>query len=204
VKAGGDGPDIAIGIELKGWWLLSKEGVPSLRYQVSPEACAPHDLICVVPWYLSNAVSGVAEVIEPWVESALYAAEYRDHWWKVVRRAKNGKTGITYPQDAHPYPSKADQVLARPEDDNGGNFGRLPRATGLMDAFIEASMNHHILGIPVRDWVLFLRRHSDNATPEEVTQALQDELERHLARVGPEAARELMALLRRIGELLAP
>lgn len=40
VRPGDADPDIAIGVELKGWWLLSKEGVPSLRYQVAPAACA--------------------------------------------------------------------------------------------------------------------------------------------------------------------
>lgn len=105
-------PVIALGIELKGWWLLSKEGVPSLRYKVAPAACAPHDLVCVVPWHLSNAVSGVAQVIEPWVESARYAAEYRDHWWSHVRDTKSA-AGVTYPPAAAPYPTKADLVLAR-------------------------------------------------------------------------------------------
>jgi len=197
-------PDIAIGVELKGWWLLSKEGVPSLRYQVAPAACAPHDLICVVPWHLSNAVSGTAEVIEPWVESARYAAEYRDYWWQHVRKSKTGKTKVTYPDSAHPYPNKADLVSACPEEDHGGNFGRLPRATGVMDDFIAQSMRHTILGIPAQDWVAFLKRHSDNATPEELTETLQTELGNHLKNVAPGAAEELIALLTRVGEILAP
>jgi hypothetical protein len=37
--------EIAMGIELKGWYLLSKEGVPSLRFQTTPAACSPFDLI---------------------------------------------------------------------------------------------------------------------------------------------------------------
>lgn len=44
---------------LKGWWMLAKEKVPSLRYQVSPDACTDWDLVCCVPWHLDSAVSGV-------------------------------------------------------------------------------------------------------------------------------------------------
>ncbi|MDR1266199.1 MAG: hypothetical protein LBK42_11745 [Propionibacteriaceae bacterium] len=195
--------DIAIGVELKGWWLLSKEGVPSLRYQVSPAACAPHDLICVVPWHLSNAVSGVAAVIEPWIESAWYAAEYRDYWWQHLRSAK-GKTGLSHPQAAHPYPNKADLVLVRPQEDGGGNFGRLPRAKPLMEAFIARSMRHEILGIPVADWVSFLKLHSDTATPEEIGQALEAQLTEHLGAITPGAAEQLLSLLAQVGRLLSP
>ena len=196
-------PVVALGIELKGWWLLSKEGVPSLRFQVAPNACAPHDLICVVPWHLSNAVAGVAQVIEPWVESARYAAEYRDHWWQHVRRTA-GDAGITYPPNAAPYPNKADLVLAVPSQDGGGNYGRLPRAVGLMDDFIDRSKQHEILGIAVLDWILFLRRHSDTALPGDIQAALQVELTRHLNVVAPEAAEELLNLLNQINDILKP
>jgi hypothetical protein len=40
---------IAMGIELKGWYLLSKEGVGSFRFQVTPAACSIFDLIMIVP-----------------------------------------------------------------------------------------------------------------------------------------------------------
>ncbi|MDO4027094.1 hypothetical protein QKF57_13920 [Clavibacter michiganensis] len=197
-------PDVALGIELKGWWLLSKEGVPSLRYQVAPAACAPHDLICVVPWHLSNAVAGVAQVTEPWVESARYAAEYRDYWWQHVRRTSDADTSVHYPEHARPYPRKAELVLATPAYDGGGNYGRLPRSKPLMDDFIERSKQHEVLGIPVADWILFLRRHSDTATPEDVEDALQAELQRHLKNVTPDTAAELLALLEKVGSLLRP
>jgi len=194
---------IAIGVELKGWWLLSKEGVPSMRYQVAPAACAPHDLICVVPWHLNNAVAGVAAVSEPWIESARYAAEYRDYWWQYVRSAK-GKSGISYPPDAHPYPKKADLVVANPEEDGGGNFGRLPRSKPLMDEFIERSMAQEILGIPVADWVAFLKLHSDTSSPEDISAALETQLESRIGAVAPEAAEKLLSLLEEIGTLLRP
>ncbi|MDR1443066.1 MAG: hypothetical protein LBJ02_11945 [Bifidobacteriaceae bacterium] len=202
-RSGGE-PRIAIGIELKGWYLLAKEGVPSMRYQVAPAACAPHDLICVVPWHLSNAVSGTAEVIEPWVESARYAAEYRDYWWSFIRKAKSHKKGVSYPEAASPYPSKADLVSARPQEDGGGNFGRLPRASGLMDGFIDNSKLHEVLGIPVSDWVAFLQLHSDSATPDEIGLALSAEVARHTAKIAPGAAEEVFLLLQRIARLIDP
>lgn len=164
------GVDIGLGIELKGWFLLAKEGVPSLRYQVAPAACSPWDLVCVVPWYLNNAVAGTAQVTTPWVEQARYAAEWRDHWWQHIRKPKNpaDSTGLTTPIDAAPYPRKADLVSVVPDKDGGDNFGRLPRCRPLMDAFIQDALDHTILGIPARDWQAFLHIHSDNADPKDV------------------------------------
>jgi hypothetical protein len=43
-------PKIVTGIELKGWFVLSKEGEPSFRYKVSPAGCADADLLVVFPW----------------------------------------------------------------------------------------------------------------------------------------------------------
>jgi hypothetical protein len=189
-----DGSDeIAIGIELKGWFLLAKEGVPSLRYQVAPAACAPHDLVCVVPWYLSNAVSGVAQVAEPWVESARFAAEWRDYWWQNVRRVKSGTPlGITYPDAAAPYPGKADLVTAKPDYDGGDNYGRLPRCKPLMDQFIEKASRTPILEIPARDWVLFLRLHTDTANPDDVAERLAAEVARRSKAAAPTVADEIL------------
>ena len=98
---------------LKGWWMLAKEKVPSLRYQVSPDACTDWDLVCCVPWHLDSAVSGVPVVAEPWVESAKYAAEWRDYWWTNIKET-DGSAELEYPADATPYPSKADRVTVHP------------------------------------------------------------------------------------------
>lgn len=162
--------DIKFGIELKGWWLLAKEGVPSMRYQVAPDACEPWDLVCVVPWYLDNAVSGTPAVAEPWIEQARYAAEWRDHWWTYIRTTKDSfeQRQVIRPEKARPYPSKADLVSVTPVKDGGNNFGRLPRAKPLMDAFIIKSLEMPILGIPALHWQRFLYIHSENADPEEI------------------------------------
>lgn len=163
-----NGTDTALGVELKGWFLLAKEGVPSLRYKVAPAACAPWDLVCVVPWYLNNAVAGTAQVTTPWVEQARYAAEWRDHWWEFIRDPKDpaAPRGVQIPPDAAPYPRKADLVSVVPDKDGGDNFGRLPRCRPLMDSFIADALHHDILGIPAGDWKAFLKIHSDNADPE--------------------------------------
>lgn len=164
------GLDVIFGIELKGWFLLAKEGVPSLRFQVSPDACNPWDLVCVVPWYLSNAVAGKPEVGLPWVEQARYAARWRDHWWEYIRGAKSpeDQRGVIAPDSASPYPHKADLVSMKPISDGGGNYGRLPRCKPLMDVFVEEALAHPILGIPALDWQTFLKIHSENADSEEV------------------------------------
>ena len=64
-----------IGIELKGWYLLSKESEPSLRYKASADAVTEWDLICCVPWGLSNVLCGKPVVYEPYVEQAKFASD---------------------------------------------------------------------------------------------------------------------------------
>ncbi|UJP40794.1 hypothetical protein [Cellulomonas palmilytica] len=191
--------DTKLGIELKGWFTFAKEGVPSLRYQVSPAACALHDMVCVVPWYLSNAVSGSPRVAKPWVESARYAAEWRDYWWEHVRREKGGKSkAVTYPVDAAPYPSKAELVSAVPAYDGGKNFGRLPRCKPLMDAFIDSTMALEVLGIPVSSWVYFLKQHTDQASPEELRLALETRALKAMRERGEQEAEQVVSLVEQL------
>ncbi|WP_447859617.1 zinc ribbon domain-containing protein [Nitrospira calida] len=73
-----------MGIELKGWYLLAKEAEPSLRFQVTAAACAQRDLIVVVPWVLGNVISGSPILFEPFIESAKYAADYRNYHWQYI------------------------------------------------------------------------------------------------------------------------
>lgn len=188
--------DIALGIELKGWWLLAKEGEPSLRYKVTPNACAPHDLVCVVPWHLSDAVAGIPLVIEPWVKSARYAAEFRDFHWQNVKDSE-GDPGIDHPEGAEPYPNKADFVVAKPKFDPD-NFGRLPRAHPLMDDFLARSKEHEILGIAVKNWISFLKYHKQNATHDAIAASLQRLLKKQDRKVAPGAAEELLTLIRQM------
>ena len=60
-------PQIIMGIELKGWYILAKEREPSFRYKVTPSACAPADMLVVVPWTLSKVISGSPQIFEPYV-----------------------------------------------------------------------------------------------------------------------------------------
>jgi hypothetical protein len=86
-KAAADAQNhIVLGIELKGWFMLSKEGEPSFRMSQTPDACADHDLLVVVPWYLDNVLSGKPLAAEPFVVSAHWATEYRNYYWQVTRR----------------------------------------------------------------------------------------------------------------------
>lgn len=194
---------VALGIELKGWWMLSKEGVPSLRYEVSPDACAPHDLVCVVPWYLSSAVSGQPEIVEPWVESARFSAQWRDHWWQNIRETKDDRD-LVPPPNPVPYPTKADHVSVHPVVDNGGNFGRLPRCHPLMDAFIEQTMRIPILGISTKAWVTFLKIHTEDAVSTDVViEKLQRQLRARDRKIGPSVAEEIMRHLDDLKNLMS-
>lgn len=81
-------PPILLGLELKGWYVLAKEGEPSFRYKVTPAVCAPADLIVIVPWTLSEVISGTPIVHDPYITHARFAAEYRNWWWTWGRKWK--------------------------------------------------------------------------------------------------------------------
>lgn len=200
VRRSFDGVETIMGIELKGWYVLSKESVPSMRYQIAPAACAPMDLVCVVPWYLDNAVSGEPRVLTPWVEQARYAAEWRDYWWEYVRGGRGApeRKRVIQPENVGPYPSKSDFAHAVPVHDAGDNFGRLPRCRPLMDSFIDETLSQEILGIPIRDWIWFIGLHKDTANPEDVSKQLKGKIQAHDEAFAEEEAEKLVGLLRRL------
>lgn len=194
--------EIALGIELKGWYLFSKEGVPTFRFSNTPTACAQHDLLCVVPWHFSNVTSGTPIARDPWVVSARWAAEYRNYWWTYIRKAKSGSSGIKHPDGATPYPTKDRQISDVPEYDGGNNFGRLARVKGLMDVFIQEANSQDALGIPVRDWVSFFARHSDSSNPELVYSLIAEELRASQGIVSREKAQRAASLIGQLRDLL--
>lgn len=153
LRRGAAGGDILMGIELKGWYVLAHEREPNFRFTVTPAACAPVDLLVVVPWALSHVISGTPLMFDPFVEEARYAAEYRNHWWQYGRKAK-GKAGLLHPANAKPYPNKSDRIDDRPEEDGGGNFGRFAR-TGLMDDYTKAIITENLCGVPISRWLDF-------------------------------------------------
>ncbi len=200
-KNGVGGTEIALGIELKGWFLLAKEGVPRFRFATTPAACADHDLLVVVPWYLDNVLSGSPVAGEPWVRSARWAAEYRNYYWQHLRKVKDGvDVSIDHPEGARPYPSKDAPSLDAPGYDKGGNFGRVARTPGLMDEFIRSSNDLEVLGIRIGDWNAFLRIHSDQANLDDVSEYLAAELRRV---IGDHAAGKAEQLASAIKQLLA-
>ena len=156
LKADQNGQEIILGIELKGWYLLAKERVPNFRFTTTQAACAAADLVVVVPWSLSNVLSGTPVAFKPFVTQAKYAAAYRNYWWAEVRQTKSD-TGIVVPASVGPYPSKSNQVSDKPNSDSGGNFGRLAR-TGMMDQYIQDTLSLPLSGIPANDWIDFLRK----------------------------------------------
>jgi hypothetical protein len=168
VGAGKD--DILFGIELKGWYLLSKEREPSLRLLTDPDACATADLVAVVPWALSSVLSGKPVVYDPYVELARYASEHKNYWWSEVRKSKGSKE-IRRPHGAAPYPRKADQVADQAVDDSGSNFGRLAR-TGLLDDFVSHALEQEIAGVSARVWINFFHG-VDQAPPQSTPQTVE-------------------------------
>lgn len=186
----GDQSAPLLGIELKGWYVLSKEGEPSGRYKVTPSACAPQDLLVIVPWALGNAVSGTPRLFTPYVESALYVAEYRNWWWQHKREAKTGKIGIASPTDATPYPAqKSDKISDVPESDSGNNFGRVPRL-GIMDQYKAELMQETLSGIPLWAWLDFLRPFAGEAEEEDIRKDIARVAAKVKAELGAEDVRQ--------------
>jgi hypothetical protein len=159
-----NGSDILLGIELKGWYLLANEGMPNFRFRVNPGCCNPWDLIVVVPWVLSNVISGSPVVYDVFVDQARFAAEQRNFYWEYQRETSEDRT-ITLAQDIRPYPLKKNKILDRANSDSGDNFGRLARY-GVMNEYVQQMMATGIRGLPVREWLTFFRRHArDVAIP---------------------------------------
>jgi hypothetical protein len=162
--------EIILGIELKGWYLLAKEAEPSFRFKVTPAACAIQDLIVVVPWALGNVISGSPQVFQPYMESAEYAAKYRNYYWQHKRQTE-ADTTITSPANIAPYPKKSDQIADKPTSDSGGNFGRFAR-TGIMDAYLAQLKDTPLCGIAAQYWLDFFSIFKDQGTPERIRQEI--------------------------------
>ena len=156
-----DGQDVILGIELKGWYLLAKEGEPSYRFTVSPDAYEPADMLVVVPWVLSNVLSGTPVILRPFIELARYAAEYRNYYWQYVRKSQSQDRSVILAEGVSPYPTKSDQISDRAAGDRGNNFGRIAR-DGVMKEYIEIMREMDVRGIPAKDWSEFFSKHRDS------------------------------------------
>lgn len=162
---------ILMGIELKGWFVLSKEGEPSFRYRASPAVCAPQDLMVVFPWTLDEIVSGSPKLLRPFIEEARYAAEHRNYYWTELRGVTGPQAAVTPAKHQTPYPTKAQKFNDEPVHDSGGNFGRVARG-GLMTDFIAELMAFPLSGIPAKHWQSFLKIFADGAQEAAIERGL--------------------------------
>ncbi|MBA3531548.1 MAG: hypothetical protein H0T73_06450 [Ardenticatenales bacterium] len=169
-----DERDILFGIELKSWYVLSKEGEPSFRYQVTPSACSEADLLVVVPWLLSEVISGTPRLLTPYRELARYAAEYRNYYWQRSRSERSENSRILEPplENQHPYPSSKQESSDKAEQDKGGNFGRIARA-GILDEYMAGIKAQDYLGVRLLHWITFFKAVSETRTDEEISRKLQ-------------------------------
>ncbi len=156
-----DGQHVILGIEMKGWYLLAKEGMPSYRFTVSAGACNRSDMLVVVPWVLSNVLSGTPVTFRPFIESARYAAEYRNYYWQYVRESRSRDRSVILAEGVSPYPVKNDRISDRAASDPGSNFGRIARY-GLMTEYMNTMRETHIRGITAKDWSNFFSQHRDS------------------------------------------
>ena len=163
---------VLMGIELKGWFLLSKEGEPSFRYKASPLVCAPQDLLVVFPWGLDEIISGAPRLYRPFIEEARYAAEHRNHYWETMRGVTGDAAKVDLSPITTPYPSKNHQFNDTPRADKGSNFGRVARG-GLMSDFIAELLQQPISGIPAKYWQGFLHIFSEGASATDIERRLK-------------------------------
>jgi hypothetical protein len=199
-------PEILMGIELKGWFVLSKEGEPSFRYKIAPHCCSEADLLVVMPWLFDSVISGKPKLLAPIIAEARWAAEMRNHHWEWLRGNPNNeppeRRGVTPATHQGYYPSKSDRSADTPISDSGSNFGRVARC-GAIDSEVEERLQEDALGIPVDAWRRFLQVFADRATPQAISNGLNG-IER--AFVSPlssaEQRRQASALLSQLSGLL--
>jgi len=107
--------DVIFGIELKAWYAFSKENEPSFRFTVDPDACAFADLLVVIPWFLSDVVSGTPKLLFPYIGLGKYAAEYRNFYWVKSRESSTRSLSIIRPPEKHRHPYPQSKVEASPK-----------------------------------------------------------------------------------------
>lgn len=166
-----DVESILLGIELKGWFVLSKEGEPSFRYKISPQCCAEADLLVVLPWVFDSVISGRPILMAPIISEARFAALQRNHHWEWIRGNPNNQAqelrGVTPSEDQLYYPPKSAKSSDVPISDSGGNFGRVARC-GVMDEEVDERLAEPLLGIPADAWRRFIQIFADGASPSAI------------------------------------
>jgi len=175
--------DIIMGVELKGWFALAKESEPSYRFKVTPNACAPWDLLAVYPWAFSDVISGTPRLFQPFVTSARYAAEYRNWFWQYGMRS-SGNKNINFSTVKHFYPAKSDMIADQAVSDSGRNFGRVARYR-IMDEYMAKLAGEKLSGISISAWQRFLGVFSEEQTEENIEREIS-RIVKDFAPISPE------------------
>ena len=196
------GPQIALGLELKGLYLLSREGQPSFRYTVTPAACSPFDQLVVVPWHLSNVLAGTPVVYEPYIEQARHAADLRNYYWRYQRGARSDTT-INSPTSIGPYPAPKTKTADIAVADGSGNFGRVARVHGLMDEFTKHALLTRVAGIEAANWVRFFKIQAEAAAADDVARRLETMLQEQTEQLSREDAARAMEIVKELVRLLS-
>ena len=171
-----DDSEPLVGIELKCWYLLAKEGDPSFRFKTTPAACAPQDLLVIYPWTLDNIVTGSPDIFRPFVMPAKFASMYVDYYWQELKnwRSETPDKTIIRPKNVSHYPNpKTDFIQDKPAEDAGNNYGRFrSRLIGSLpplQEYVNRMSSRELLGIPANRWAEFFTSYDDAATINELT-----------------------------------
>jgi hypothetical protein len=194
-------PKIILGIELKGWWVLAKEGEPSFRYTVCTDACAEADLLAVFPRTLDEVISGAPRPLDPFVVEARYAAARRNYYWEHERGATGNSAMITPATHRTPYPKKNDRFNDGGADDKGKNFGR-PRG-GTMADFIDSLEDMRFSGIPIKAWRDFFKIFTGTMTEARLKSRMSAIAKAHGIGASPESEAAVDQLAEKIFALLS-
>jgi len=161
------GSDPVMGIELKCWYLLAKEGEPSLRFKTTVNACAPQDLLVFYPWTLDSTVTGRPEIYRPFIMPAQFASLFIDYYWQDLKnwQDEDPNKSIARPGEISPYPVKSDRIQDKPAQDDGGNYGRFRRKVinelEPLENYMDQMFGTELLGIPAKDWAEFYESAGD-------------------------------------------
>lgn len=123
---------------------------------------------------INTLLGGKPVVYEPYVEQAKFASDMRTYYWN-HRRGDNSKRdcGIHHPETT-PYPKPGTQYVDVPNQDGGGNFGRIARVDGLMANWVDESMDTLMAGIEAKYWVSFFKLFSEGRPKEEIEAELSN------------------------------
>lgn len=157
-------PEPLIGVELKTWYLLSKEQEPCARFTASVNASTDYDLLVIFPWYWDRVITGVPALLSPWVRSAKEVAEIRNEaWGEPVQLARTT-----------PYPAPRSKYCDVPMWEPAATaWGRIARIPGLMDDFVKSSLDTDLYGIPAHYWVSFLSLFKEKAASDAIKRGLE-------------------------------